>query len=64
MLEIAKTKYSGPPIYWKTRIKGVIYNQEKTYSRLEISSGIGWTVEAVDGGVVLGGRIYLQLSYY
>ena len=27
--------------YWKAALKGVVYNQEKTYSGLEISGGIG-----------------------
>ena len=43
--------------YWKTAVKGVIYNQEKTYSGLE--NQLPYWGEAVNGGAVLGGRLYL-----
>ena len=38
--------------YWKTAVKGVIYNQEKTYLGLENQRRY-WG-EAVNGGAVLG----------
>ena len=46
--------------YWKAALKGVVYNQEKTYSGLEISGGIG----GGGGGDCISTKLYLARSFY
>ena len=49
-------------LYWKTAVKGAIYNQEKHIRDLKISGGIGgrWSTEGGIGGGIGGGLLYLK----
>ena len=48
--------------YWKTAVKGVIYNQEKHIRDLKFCGGI--SEEAVDGGTVLEGAVLGGTTIY